>query len=220
MQLPPTSPTPATQPQRGRVRDPERAAAIIRAARELFLEMPFERVSMDAVAARAGVSKVTLYAHHGSKEALFVSAIAEGFSALFGDAADATERGTDLEAILAQFGTQFLGLLLSPEVAALKKVLMSTHERQPQLAARFYEHVISSNASLLAAVLEAAAERGEVVIQEPQREARIFCGMIIADFEARQQLGLSLPGPDEQRRHALRAAAIFTAGVRRAADPT
>ena len=218
MQSSSTSAASDPQPQRGRVRDPERAAAIIRAARELFLEMPFERVSMDAVAARAGVSKVTLYAHHGSKEALFVAAIAEGFSALFGDAADETERGTDLEVILAQFGTNFLGLLMSPEVAALKNVLMSNHERQPELAKRFYEQVISSNAALLAAVLEAAADRGEVTIEEPQREARIYCGMIIADFEVRQQMGLGVPGPDEQRRHALRAAAIFTAGVRRSPD--
>ncbi|WP_306326286.1 TetR/AcrR family transcriptional regulator, partial [Streptomyces venezuelae] len=49
--------------------------AIVRAARDLFLREGFG-VGMDAIAAEAGVSKVTVYNHFGSKEALFTAVVA------------------------------------------------------------------------------------------------------------------------------------------------
>ncbi|MEV6751508.1 helix-turn-helix domain-containing protein [Streptomyces sp. NPDC051214] len=50
-------------------------AATVRAARSLFLREGFG-VGMDAIAAEAGVSKVTVYNHFGNKETLFVAVIA------------------------------------------------------------------------------------------------------------------------------------------------
>jgi TetR/AcrR family transcriptional repressor of mexJK operon len=50
--------------------------AIVRAARELFLREGFG-VGMDTIAAEAGVSKVTVYNHFGSKGALFTAVITD-----------------------------------------------------------------------------------------------------------------------------------------------
>ena len=44
-------------------------------AKEVFLEMGFERASMDLVASRAETSKRSLYAHFESKEKLFLAII-------------------------------------------------------------------------------------------------------------------------------------------------
>ncbi|KJV06534.1 hypothetical protein VZ95_20685 [Elstera litoralis] len=44
-------------------------------AKEVFLEMGFERAAIDVVAARAGTSKRSLYAHFESKEKLFLAVI-------------------------------------------------------------------------------------------------------------------------------------------------
>ena len=49
--------------------------AIVRAATELFLRAGYGAVSMDAIAARAGVSKRTLYRHVSGKDALFGAVI-------------------------------------------------------------------------------------------------------------------------------------------------
>lgn len=49
--------------------------AIVTAAREAFLRDGFG-VGMDTIAAGAGVSKVTVYNHFGSKEALFTAVVA------------------------------------------------------------------------------------------------------------------------------------------------
>lgn len=50
-------------------------AAILTAARELFVQNGVERVSMDAVAARAGVSKRTVYDYYGDKRRLLLGVI-------------------------------------------------------------------------------------------------------------------------------------------------
>ncbi len=53
----------------------EKRAAILAAARELFLAQAFERASMDAVAASAGVSKRTVYDYYGDKRTLFIAVV-------------------------------------------------------------------------------------------------------------------------------------------------
>src|SRR5690348_17437726 len=59
----------------GRPKDLEKRAAILEAAKRLFPQHGFEGTSMDAVAAEAGVSKLTVYSHFGGKEALFIETV-------------------------------------------------------------------------------------------------------------------------------------------------
>ena len=49
-------------------------AAILQAARELFAETGFERTTIRAVAARAGIDPALVMQHYGSKEGLFAAA--------------------------------------------------------------------------------------------------------------------------------------------------
>ena len=58
MARPPAPPAP--KPQRGRPRDPERVRRILEAAQMHFNEHGLERASVDAIAADAGVSKMTV----------------------------------------------------------------------------------------------------------------------------------------------------------------
>ena len=55
----------------------QKRAAILTAARELFLSDGFDRTSVDAVAARAGVSKRTVYDYFGDKQTL-LQAVVDG----------------------------------------------------------------------------------------------------------------------------------------------
>ena len=57
--------------------------SILEAARELFLRDGFAGTSMDAVTARAGVSKATVYAHFSSKDQLFASLMRETARPIF-----------------------------------------------------------------------------------------------------------------------------------------
>jgi AcrR family transcriptional regulator len=56
--------------------------AIAQAALRLFLAEGYERTSVDAIAAEAGVSKRTIYNRYGDKESLFLSVLRETFAAM------------------------------------------------------------------------------------------------------------------------------------------
>src|SRR5690606_28220951 len=50
---------------------------ILAGAREVFMECGFDRASVDAIAARAGVAKATVYNHFQDKAQLFVASFSE-----------------------------------------------------------------------------------------------------------------------------------------------
>ena len=65
----------------GRPRDPEADAAILRAALELFAERGVDGSSIEQIAKRAGVARLTVYRRWSSKEELLAQAIAYGRNA-------------------------------------------------------------------------------------------------------------------------------------------
>ena len=60
-----------------RAPDERKRAAILQAAIDLFLKNGYSNTSMDAIAAKAGVTKQTVYAHCKSKDALFALIVTE-----------------------------------------------------------------------------------------------------------------------------------------------
>src|SRR5260370_36921305 len=96
MSSPPTSAT----PQRGRPRSEKAHNAILKAAAELLLEKGLAAVSMDAVAARAGVSKATIYRWWPSKETLALEAVYRAWSDVGPPQPDTGSLRGDLRAML------------------------------------------------------------------------------------------------------------------------
>ena len=66
-----------TQRSAGRPRDAKVDAALLTSTQDLLLEEGFDRVSVDSVAARAGVGKAAIYRRWSGKTALVVAAVAE-----------------------------------------------------------------------------------------------------------------------------------------------
>ena len=61
---------------------PAKRAAILAAAQDLFLSQGVNGVSMDAISARAGVSKVTVYDYFGDKDRLFLDILSDAAESL------------------------------------------------------------------------------------------------------------------------------------------
>jgi TetR/AcrR family transcriptional repressor of mexJK operon len=96
-------------------------AAILDAARELFVREGVDHVSMDAVAASAEVSKATLYDHFGSKQLLFSAILTDVSKSLHESVDEALRRHFDdaeiqtllqLENALTQFAFE-LGMVMT-----------------------------------------------------------------------------------------------------------
>jgi AcrR family transcriptional regulator len=108
-------------------------------AKDVFLEMGFERTSMDVIASRAETSKRSLYAHFKSKEKLFLAVI-ELVRGLFLSRlrmpGDYSEKPADA---LVMFCGRYLETLLYERSDQMIRVSMAETERFPEQAAQYFD---------------------------------------------------------------------------------
>jgi|tagenome__1003787_1003787.scaffolds.fasta_scaffold20746370_2 AcrR family transcriptional regulator len=145
---------PVTAPARGRPRDPRRREAVLHAAIALVAEVGYDRMTVDALAARAGVSKPTIYRRWpGGKPEIVVEAI-RAKRAEAGALPDTGSLRGDLLALLA-------GVVdgLDAHVAG---GLLSQLRSSAELTALFRDEVVGDERRRFAVLLERAEARGEV----------------------------------------------------------
>lgn len=148
------TPTPSTRVV-GRPRDPALDARILDAVVALMGQWGFTAVTMDAVAAEAGVSKPTIYRRWASKEDLVLDAMAAHQPAFaVPDLPDPREALIAFVAHLFRWGS-------TTEWSLLPR-LMDAVLANPDLAASFRERVVAPRSAALRVYLEGARARGEL----------------------------------------------------------
>lgn len=117
---------------------PDKHHAITQAASEMFLADGFDRVSLDQIAQRAGVSKQTIYSHFSDKEALFKAICTELTEKLTIPLRRSVAEG-DLRSTLTRLGEDTLTTMLHPASLDLHRLVMSAAVRFPELGHVAYE---------------------------------------------------------------------------------
>ena len=162
----------------GRPADPEKAAAIVDAGWTMFLERGVEGVSVEAIAARAGVSKVTFYKHFADKIALFEAGVLRETERIeAAQRADQAAAAPDLRTTLRGFGMGLMTFLVSDPAIDFYNALSGELRRHEALAQRFYNVGPGRTRAHLASILGAAAERGELAIDDPFQAAEHLFGL-------------------------------------------
>ena len=177
-------------PRRGRPPDLRKRQKILRAATKLFLARGFVGASMDAIAAAAGVSKLTVYSHFEDKERLFqeiVRARCDSYNAPAGFEAKLNE---PLERVLGEIGRNFLSLLLADEALQLNRVMVAESGRQPRMAELFYAAGPLRLVARLADHLRKLAQRGELELDDPREAAEQFLSLVKGRIQYRALLNL------------------------------
>jgi TetR/AcrR family transcriptional repressor of mexJK operon len=126
-------------PGPGRPKDLEKRAAILEAAKKLFPLSGFDGVSMDAIAAEAGVSKLTVYSHFRDKETLFVAAIEAKCRELLPDEMFPTVSPGSIRDALMRIGRSFFALVSSPVATGLHRMILADQRNGPQLGRMFWQ---------------------------------------------------------------------------------
>ncbi|HYY27394.1 MAG TPA: TetR/AcrR family transcriptional regulator [Chthoniobacterales bacterium] len=127
---------------------------ILWAAREVILEVGYERASMDAVADRAGTTKRTVYAHFANKEALFV-AVFDFLKGFFLARLRTPETySQDVTEALVLFCGRFMETLLWEGAIRLARVCASEAIRFPDGSAEFCNVLFTQVEVRLAAYLK------------------------------------------------------------------
>jgi TetR/AcrR family transcriptional repressor of mexJK operon len=158
---------PARSRSGGRPPDPAKDEAILDGARESFFERGFSAATIEEVAARAGVSKVTVYKRYEDKEALFEAVVRREMLRM----EEACEAWPYTDGSLAErlnaFGSILLRFLYSTEHMLLDRMLAHDLKHSPEMARRFFNAGPGACRDRLAKMIAAAADRGEVVIDDP-----------------------------------------------------
>ncbi len=150
---------------------------LLAAAYETFLEEGY-RASIDRIAARACVSKQTVYNHFPGKAELFAAAIRmamEEMLASFGDAG----RGMGLRERLIDFGLRYRAKLLSPSGIGCYRAMVAEAPHFPELAAAFYRSGPRQTAARLQAALAEAMARGELRREDPEFAVTLLLSMLV-----------------------------------------
>jgi AcrR family transcriptional regulator len=203
----------AIPPRRGRPRDPERLRRIMEAARNHFSTHGLERASVDAIAAEAGVSKMTVYSHFGSKEGLFEAVVKDRTDRLMGGSSsdDALDPLKPREALMA-FGGQFLELTREEHTLGKFRSVYSAASAHPEACQAFYRQGPERLINQLAVYLRQASEAGTLKVKHPRLAADLFLAMFLGDGHMRGMLMMDMPDARQDKALIREAVRVFLAG--------
>jgi TetR/AcrR family transcriptional regulator, mexJK operon transcriptional repressor len=188
--------------------------AIVQAALRLFLRDGFERTSVDAIAAEAGVSKRTIYNHYGDKENLFLSVISDTYDSMIELMVQLIDQHlTDVSAdaleenIIAFACEAALLAARSSDRAALIRLMMSEASHFPPLQA--VQMRPRNVTTIIAERLTTLAARGLLDVAEPEEAANHLFSLTMGQMNNRSLFGAMALSDAEIRRMATSGARAF-----------
>ena len=147
---------PAETRRPGRPRSEQAEQAIIEATLDLFAEQGFDGVCVEAVAARAGVGKATIYRRWPNKEELLLAALGS-MKSPYPEPTGVSVRD-DLVAMLSVMCAD----MADPRKARRYALLLGEGEKYPRLMARYKETVVQPRRELMRSVIRRGIAAGEL----------------------------------------------------------
>jgi TetR/AcrR family transcriptional regulator len=139
-----------------------RPGELLDAALDLFVEKGFAGTRAEEVAARAGVSKGTLFLYFQSKEELFKAVVRENISGRFKEWNEEFEtfEGTAAE-MLAYCMNVWWERVGATRASGITKLMMSEAGNFPEIAAFYQQEVIQPGQALIRRIMQRGIDRGE-----------------------------------------------------------
>jgi TetR/AcrR family transcriptional regulator, mexJK operon transcriptional repressor len=190
---------------------PAKRRQVLVGARQVFGELGFERASVDLIAARAGVSKATVYNHFEDKKALFVAAVVQECDDMRAGLERCLEKPPgDVEQSLQIIGEKVMAVWLSPSIAGLYRQAIAEAARIPEIGRMVFERGTVAIQEAVAAHLARWTAAGALRIDDPRSAAIAFVALCQGDLGIRSRLGVLESPVDEQVRETVqRAVRIF-----------
>jgi TetR/AcrR family transcriptional repressor of mexJK operon len=177
----------------GRPKDLEKRAAILQAAKRLFTTQGFDGTSMDAIAAAAGVSKLTVYSHYQDKERLFTAAVeCVCQEQLPPEIFNADLKGPIRKQLLA-IAKAFFALITSEEAISVHRTIVANAQQSPKLGMLFWEAGPKRTQEAFQTFLRAEVEGGKLDIPDTKRAAMQFFCLLKGELHARREFGCGEP---------------------------
>ena len=162
--------------------------AILDAGTALFSAEGYAGASMDALAALAGVSKATVYAHFSSKADLLGAVVRH----LAGDFLSPPDNLSALPASegLRRIAQRFLDLILDERALSTYRLVLAEARRFPDMAESFHAAGPAIGQKTVSDYLRRMTERGLLAVPDPDLAAMLFLNMLKAGPHMQLLLGL------------------------------
>ncbi|GIZ53257.1 TetR family transcriptional regulator [Noviherbaspirillum aridicola] len=157
-----------------------RPQELLAAALDLFVERGFAATRLDDVAARAGVSKGTLYLYFANKEELFKAVVRENVLPALGEAEDTVGSFEGSTADLFReivFG--WWDRIGHSKVSGISKLMLAESNNFPEVAEFYRDEVIARADAMIASLLERGIRRGEFRPIDVQHATSVLCAPML-----------------------------------------
>ena len=145
-----------------------RPGELLSAALALFVEKGFAATRVEEVAARAGVSKGTLFLYYASKEALFKAVVRESIAGPFALWAAEMEQFEGSTPDLLRYAMKQWWIRMgATQAGGIAKLMTSEARNFPELAHFYVEEVVHPAHLLVERLLRRGVERGEFALANP-----------------------------------------------------
>jgi TetR/AcrR family transcriptional repressor of mexJK operon len=199
-------------------RSERRRQAIIQAAAEVFLQHGYLGATTDEVAARASVSKQTLYKYFADKQHLFADTILDTtvqvVDGLSSAVASTLQDAQDVRQALRDVANGWVRGLLQPEVLRLRRLVIAEADRFPEVGRAWFDRGFDRALVILGEALRGLADRGLLHnLSDPTLAAYQFAGLVM--YQPMNQVMFAgtdaLPPTDKLNRIADSAVDMFLA---------
>jgi TetR/AcrR family transcriptional regulator, mexJK operon transcriptional repressor len=199
-------------------RSERRRQAIIQAAAEVFLQHGYLGATTDEVAARASVSKQTLYKYFADKQHLFAETILDTtvqvVDGLSSAVASTLQDAQDVRQALRDVANGWVRGLLQPEVLRLRRLVIAEADRFPEVGRAWFDRGFDRALVILGEALRGLADRGLLHnLSDPTLAAYQFAGLVM--YQPMNQVMFAgtdaLPPTDKLNRIADSAVDMFLA---------
>ena len=199
----------------GRPKDLLKRRAILDAAKTLFLRDGYAATSMDAVAAQAGVSKLTVYSHFTDKETLFSAAVMARCEEQVPELFAALNPDLPAGEVLLNVARGFQTLINSPESVQLHRLMVTLGTQDRQLSQTFFaagpQRILQETERLLTRLHLS----GQLQLSSPATAAEHFLSMIKGVSNFRLLVGCGeRPDPISAEAHIRDVVALFMRAYR------
>ena len=148
-------------------RKQSRPGELLEAALSLFVEKGFAGTRVEEVAARAGVSKGTLFLYYASKEDLFKAVVHETLAGRFVEWNEEFDRFVGSTADMLRYClNSWWERVGATQASGITKLMFSEARNFPDLAAYYQEQVILPGTLLIRRILQRGVDRGEFAIPD------------------------------------------------------
>jgi len=190
----------ASKKKPGRPSDKAKRLAIIEAASSAFFVDGFAATSIEQVAAKAGVSKVTIYNQFGDKRALFTAAVERECEKMRGYFSIDETRGGTIREQLLEIGEGMIAFLSRPEMIQFERRIAAETEHEPAIGHAFLDAGPWRMKHGFAAFLSHANEKGELKVKDTVLAAEQFAALCKGMGDLDQRFGRDVSPEDRARR--------------------